>query len=1046
MNALIDAAFARARTTMLAMLAIVLAGTAARIAVPVASQPDVQTPFFRVSLVHEGISPEDAERLLAMPLEIELRALEGIEEIRAVAFEGGASVSTRFSAGQDLDQTLLDVREAVDRARPELPGTAEEPVIRRSTTEEDPILQVNLMGADVPERMLYDLALELRDRIELIPGVMDARLQGHREELLEVLIDPEAMDAWEISLGQLIATLPRNNRLIAAGSLDRGEGRFSIKVPSVIEEAEDLFDLPLEVNGDTVVTLGDVATVRRAFKDPTGYARFNGARSIALTIVKRPDANMIDVSNQVKAAVDARRPGLPAGVDVLYSRDEAPLAQRQVTELQGNILTALALVMTVVVAALGIRSALIVGLAIPVSFLFSLIVVYLFGYSFNFVVMFGMLLGLGMLIDGAIVVTEDADRMMGGGADPRAAWARAAKRMFWPVTASVVTTLAAFLPLMFWPGVSGRFMRYLPVTVFAVLSGSLLYALVFGPVLGALFGRSGGRGGAAAVTSGRPASDPPARIGALTAWYARLLAVTTRWSGATVAIVVLGVVAVSAAWGLFGRGMIFFTEEGDQWGQVRVRAQGNFSAGEVDPLVREVEDRVMRVRGVRNVTTVTSTPGVGGRDLIGNIDVEMHGRNVAGRDTASILEEVRQHTRSLAGIEVEVRGRNLGPVNRRPLELELASHDRALLDPAMARIREYMETRVGGLRDVSDTGPAPGIEWNLDVDRARAALYGADVMDVGIAAQLLTNGIKIGEYRPARSDDALDIRVRYPAEWRRLGMLDELRVVTGNGLVPLSNFVRWGAAPRVDSIERLNGIPVEYVRAGTAPGVLPGDKVREITAWLEAQALDPALNVRFRGVNEEQSDAIGFVGVAFLLSLLLMFILLVTQFNSFYQAVLILFAVVLSTAGVLLGLLITGSPFSAVLTGIGVVALAGIVVNNNIVLIDTYNRLRRRYPETDPVALIVRTGTLRLRPVMLTAVTTVCGLLPLAANLSVDLVNRKIEYGGPVSSFWAPLSQAIVAGLTFATLLTLLATPAMLALPHQLGALLGAGRRKWAAR
>ena len=271
------------------------------------------------------------------------------------------------------------MREAVNRARPELPATAEEPVIRRSTTEEDPILRVNLTGADVPERMLYDLALELRDRIELIPGVMDARLQGHREELLEVLIDPEAMDAWEISIGQLIATLPRNNRLIAAGSLDRGEGRFSIKVPSVIEEAEDLLDLPLEVDGDTVVTLGDVATVRRAFKDPTGYARFNGARSIALTIVKRPDANMIDVSNQVKAAVDARRPGLPAGVDVLYSRDEAPLAQRQVTELQGNILTALALVMTVVVAALGIRSALIVGLAIPVSFLFSLIVVYSFG-------------------------------------------------------------------------------------------------------------------------------------------------------------------------------------------------------------------------------------------------------------------------------------------------------------------------------------------------------------------------------------------------------------------------------------------------------------------------------------------------------------------------------------------------------------------------------------------------------------------------------------------------------------------------------------------
>ena len=311
-----------------------------------------------------------------------------------------------------------------------MPATAEEPLIEQSTTDDLPILRINLVGGRVPERMLYELALELRDQIELVPGVMDAAIQGHREELLEALIDPDAMDAWEISIGQLIATLPRNNRLIAAGSLDSGEGRFSIKVPSVIEEAEDLFDLPLKVNGDTVVTLGDVATVRRAFKDPTGYARFNGARSIALTVVKRPDANMVDVSNRVKAVVDARRSDLPAGIEILYSQDEAPLAEQQVTELEGNVLTALALVMTVVVAALGLRSGLIVGLAIPVSFLFSLIFIYALGYSFNFIVLFGMLLGLGMLIDGAIVVTEHADRAMNRGADPRTAYARAAKRMF----------------------------------------------------------------------------------------------------------------------------------------------------------------------------------------------------------------------------------------------------------------------------------------------------------------------------------------------------------------------------------------------------------------------------------------------------------------------------------------------------------------------------------------------------------------------------------------------------------------------------------------
>ncbi len=1038
MNALVDTAINRTRTTLLALFIVLLAGLAARIAIPVANDPSIQVPFFVITIIHEGISPEDAELLLVMPAEIELRAIEGVDELTTYATEGSATLLVEFDADYDLDQALLDVREAMDRSRSEMPTTIEEPIISESSVDDFPILQVNLSGNGAPERLVYNLALDLRDRIESIPDVLDAEIQGHREELLEVVIDPRRLEGYQLSYDQLINTLVRSNRLIAAGSLDTGEGRFSVKVPSLINEAADVFDLPVKVHGDTVVTLADVATVRRTFKDRVVHARVNGADAISINVIKRADANIVETINQAKALVDEFRPRVPRQVDVFYTQDQGTWALQQVTELQGNIFTALALVMVLVVAALGIRSGLIVGLGIPTSLLFSLIFIYLLGYTFNFMVMFGMLLGLGMLIDGAVVVTEYADRKMTEGFDRRGAYALAAKRMFWPVTASVATTLAAFLPLIFWPGVSGKFMRYLPVTVFAVLSGSLLYALVFCPVLGSLFGRPGSRDANSVETLKQLEEGDPTQLKSVTGWYARLLRLSTRYAWLTVLLTITVVAGVMMAYGQFGKGFAFFSDEEGKFAIVSIRARGNLSTEEINVLVREVEDQVVEMMGIQDINTYTSLPGRpkrgGGQDEIGRIFLELLDEGKRDRSTTEILEEIRRRGTSLAGIRLDVRQMDMGPHSGKPIKIEFSSHNKDLLEPAAIRVRQFMEQGVDGLRDLEDTVSLPGIEWILSVDRARAAAFGADVTHVGLAVQLVTNGLKVGEYRPRRSDNAVDIRVRYPPKYRRLAMLDELKINTDKGMVPISNFVRREAKPNVSTIQRVNGIPVKHVFADVAPGVLADNKVREIQAWLKTQEFDPSLSIEFRGTNEEQNDAMNFVSLAFMLSLLLMFILLVTQFNSFYQSVLILFSVVLSTAGVLAGLLITGNVFSAVLTGVGIVALAGIVVNNNIVLIDTYNHLRREHPELDPISVIVRTGAQRLRPVMLTTVTTVFGLLPLASNLSIDLINRTVVYGSAMSAFWVPLSQAIVSGLTFATVLTLVATPAMLALPHQLKA------------
>ena len=1034
MNALIDAAVTRTRTTLLMMAMVLIAGLIGLNSISIEAEPTIEVPFFAVMIYHEGISPEDSERLLVMPMERELRGVEGVRELTAYASEGSANLMVEFDAMFDLDEALVDLREAVDRAKPELPSTAEEPIIQEQTASEYPILQINFVAEDVPERTLYNIALDIRNEVEALPEVLEVQMQGHREEVLEVIIDPAALEAYQLSAEDLINMIVRNNRLIPAGAIDTGEGRFSVKVPSVIETARDVYDLPIRTNGDAVITLRDVAEVRRTFKDRVSYARVNGQRAISLNMIKRASANIIDTADKAKAIVERHRPNLPSKIEVSYTLEQAPFAKRQVAELQGNILTALALVMILVVAAMGFRSGVIVGMGIPVSFLFSLIILAYIGFTFNFMVMFGMLLALGMLIDGAIVVTEYADRKMTEGLPRQQAYSIAAKRMFWPVVASVATTLAAFLPLMFWPGVPGKFMRYLPVTVFCVLSGSLLYALVFGPALGAVLGKAGARNQQAVDTLKELEDGDPTLLDGITGAYARALRWCSLHAGLTFLVTLSVLIGSFMLYGQTGRGIIFFSDTQAMYGRITVRALGNLSVDDINYLVKEVEQEVLDIEGVKTMNTMTLMPGEASRfgmDRIGIIFIELHeefDREMLGND---IFELIRERTRDFPGISVELAQMEQGPPVGKPIQMEFSSHNNKLLEPTVRRVRDFMNT-LDGVRDIDDTRSLPGIEWKLSVDRAQAALYGADVTLVGIAVQLVTGGVKVGEYRPDRADDAVDIRVRYPEESRGISALDDLRIMTRQGSIPISNFVTREPVPNVDTIQRIDGIPVEFIRADVAPGVLADTKVGEIKAWLDTQEFDERVDISFRGANEEQADSIAFVTGAFGLSLLLMFVLLVTQFNSLYQSVLILFAVVMSTAGVLLGLVILGSPFSAIMTGTGVVALAGIVVNNNIVLIDTYNKIKQVHPELDYVSVIVRTGAQRLRPVVLTTVTTIFGLLPLASNFSIDLVNRNIIYGGQLSTFWVPLSQAIVSGLAFASILTLFATPAMLALPYRL--------------
>ena len=1040
---IIDLSLERRRSTLLAMIGIVIFGIVARVSIPVESEPRIEIPFYVITVVHEGISPEDARRLLILPLEIELKAVEGVREITGTGAENMAMVAVEFTTGINLDAALSDVREAVNRAKPEFPSTTEEPIVEETATTDYPVLQINLVGRNTPEETLYATARRLRDRIETVGQVQLAALQGHREEFMEILIRPEQLATYRMSVEELYGALTRNNRLIAAGAMDSAQGSVSVKVPSVIESTDDLLDIPVRIEGDTVVTLSDVASVRRTFKDRTSYSHANGERSISVFVYRRSGANSIETATAVREVADGFRDRLPAGVNMFYSQDTSQFAAKQIVELQGNIVTALVLVMLVIFPAMGLRSSLLVAGAIPVSFLFALIFLWLFGHSFNFMVMFGMLLGLGMLIDGAIVVTEDAERRITEGETELEAYGAAAKRMFLPVLASTATTLAAFVPLMFWPGVAGAFMGYLPITLLWVLIGALLYALIFAPVLGTTFRRRG-RGIAAPAGADGMWNLDWSRLGRFAHGYGRLLSLAVRRPLVTVTIVIALVFGIFTVHGSRDLGVLFFNENDPTYAQVFVRARGNLDVEEAYRLVSEVEAAILEVPGIRNLNMFTTT-GVGqaqgqrmqfqggsAADRIGTMFIEMVESSQRDMTGIEVLEEIRRRTARFGGVIIEVRPFESQIQAGKPIALQFSSNERERLAPVVEKVREYIVNEVEGLRDIEDSLPVPGIEWQLEVDRAVAGLYGADVSTVGLATQLVTNGAKLGEYRPDDADDALDIRIRYPTEDRGVNELDDLRIVTRNGAVPLSNFVTRRATPRLDTIQRADQQDIHMIQAGVAPGVLPDAKIREIQAWLDSQTFDPEVNIRFRGTTEEQEESIDFLSKAFSFALLLMFALLVTQFNSIYQSFLIMLAIVLSTAGVFLGLVITNQPFSAILSGVGVVSLAGIVVNNNIVLIDTYNAGRREFPGRDIAELIVLTGLQRLRPVLLTTVTTVIGLLPLASHQSVDFINRKWVSGGELSGYWVPLAQAVVSGLTFATILTLILTPALLVLPSRL--------------
>ena len=1179
MTGIVDWAASRARMVIAFIILSILAGAFAYASLPKEGEPDIEIPALFVSVPFPGISAEDSEKLLVKPMETELSDLDGLKSMQGTAAENYAGVILEFEFGWDKTKTMADVRDAMNNAEADFPEGAETYTINEFNFSEFPIIIVNLTGA-LPERTLLRVAKDLQDRLESLDAVLEAALTGHRDEMVEVVIDPIRLEAYNVTAGELIGTVQNNNQLIAAGEVETASGAFAVKIPSSFDDQRDIYDLPVKTEGDRIVTLGDIADVRLTFEDRAGTARFNGETTVALQVVKRKGFNIIDTAALIRDEIEAERQSWPEelreAIEIGVSNDQSRTVASMVSQLEGSVLTAIALVMIVVLAALGSRSALLVGFAIPTSFLLCFAFLALMGVSISNIVMFGLILAVGMLVDGAIVVVEYADKRIQEGSGPMAAYTEAAKRMFWPVVSSTATTLCAFLPMLFWPGVAGQFMGMLPVTLIFVLIASLVVALVYLPVMGGVAGRMSRkfeRASAALIRTTpwvvRAALVPVAlylmflmamqvlnpayllgpgmgvagsAFGAVGFVLAAMLSSVALGAAkierrqervetarrrspfghliafiagnpvmplVTIGLVLFFVTSTFAYFAQHNNGVEFFVETEPEQAIVYVRARGNLSLDEKDELVGQVEDVILDTPGVQSAFAFAGQGGLnantggatGPVDAIGQVQIELipwEERSVeAGRlglavedlDGNRVLAEIEERLGALPGLRYEVLNLSMGPASAKPVHLRLKGDDWERLLEATALARTKFE-ETPGLVDAEDNLPLPGIDWQIDVDVEKAGRYGADVATVGGMVQLVTRGLLLDTMRVETSDEEIEIRVRLPEEDRVLSTLDTLKVRTADGLVPLSNFitrkpvaqlaqinrvdqkrffdVKAGVAPNLFKVETESLVPVATVRAlegdsaGSGGAVVMNDaderfeiltkgdavtteeigdrlasgsfrtvpinateRIAALTEWLETDPLPAGIDWEWTGDQEDQAESQAFLQWGFSAALGLMFIILLAQFNSFYNAILVLVAVVLSTTGVLIGMLVMDQTFSIIMTGTGIVALAGIVVNNNIVLIDTYQEFSRYMPR---IEAIVRTAEERLRPVLLTTITTMAGLAPMMFGLSLDFIGGGYTIDSPTALWWKQLATAVVFGLGIATVLTLVVTPSLLAL------------------
>lgn len=1016
--------FSIAHRVAVVILAIGIAvmGAMAYITTPRESTPDIKVPLVTIAVPLPEASPEDVENGITIPLERQLKNLKGLKKLTSVSVEGMSITTAEFTPDIKVEDALQKVREKFDVAKVDFPSDAEDETISELSFSEFPIMIVTLYGAEVP--LLQKVAERLEDKIEELPGVLDVKIAGGVEPQIEIIVDPEKLEAYQLPVNSLIAQLKGENINVSAGGVDTGTVKPSVRIPGEFKTAEDVQSLVVYNVEGRPVYLRDVATARLSYKDSVSYARRDGKPAVSVLIEKRVGANIIDITDMIKYGLAQAKAEFPTGVEYAILQDQSEQIRTMVADLENNILTGLLLVLIVVFLGMGLRQALLVALALPLSLGLSFVVLSSMGYTMNMVVLFSLVLAQGMLVDNAIVIVENIYRHMGMGKPPIRASKEAVKEVAWPVIASTVTTLCAFGPMVFWPGIMGEFMSFLPVTVIITLVSSLFVALVINPTLSSMFLRLR-KQTAKSPTQLRVEAGGKAVLDN----YERVLRRALKWPKLLLAGGFAALIGTIVLYAAMGHGMELFPQAEPKLAFVNITAPEGTSLDQTDRIARVIESRLPDYEDLKGIETTVG--GIGSADpMAGGAEATHIGRiNLSFKDEADRIGSPKKYLDDLVplladipGAEIEIKRQNMGPPTGAPINIEITCEDENDFAASVAQVRHIVE-KVDGITNLRDDLRTGKPELRIKVDRQKAALLGLNSQWIGNFVKMLINGQRIGGYDDAQ--DERDIVVRLPLDRRNdPTVLENIRISDAMGnAIPLSTVCTWDYVGGPGTVRRKDGLRIHTVSADVREGFLADNVLKDVAKAIDAEkgSFPAGFNARYTGENEDKQEAINFLFKAFLWALLLILLVLVLQFNSLLQTGIIMSSVIMSLMGVMISLIVLAQPFGVIMTGVAVVALAGVVVNNAIILIDYTNQLRRGgLGLTDAIATAGRT---RLRPVMLTAITTALGLLPTALHVSFDFRKFEVVVGGESAAWWGPLATALVFGLMIATFLTLVLVP-----------------------
>lgn len=1013
---------------------IALLGLVAYVGLPREAAPDLKIPVVLVTVPYPGVSPTDIETLVTHEVEAELKNLKDVKVMRSTSAEGASIISIEFNPDVDIDEAVRKVRERVDTARPDLPEDALDPVVQEISFEDFPVLVVNL-SAEYSLVRLKQVAEDLQDELENVPGVLEVKLSGGIEREIQVLADPARLAFHKVSLDELVRAVQGENVNLPGGSVESGRASFLVRVPGEYKSVDEIANVVIKTRaGDgqehTALRVGEVARVIDTYKERTTLGRINGKESVSLAVSKRGGENLIRINDEVKAVVEAALPTLPPGTRVTFLQDQSRFIKDVVTDLQNNILTGLLLVLAILPLFLTVRSSVIVAAAIPLAMLLSLAIIDALGMTLNMIVLFSLILALGMLVDNSIVIVENTYRLLSTGMSRTRAAVMGAAEVAWPVIASTATTVAAFVPLLAWPGIMGEFMGFLPRTLIITLLASLFVALVMNPVMCAAFLR---------VNDKHEVSDTSEPKGAFYGVYRRALTFALeRWYltlGGTFALLVFTLVV----FGGMRLGVEFFPESTPDTITIEVRTADGTRLEATDEVVRHVEEVLERERAhIKNYVTVVGSGGgngAGGGSAAHLAQVTVDFIDVAERSESShdTIDRIRRRLEAVPGAKFEIRKQEMGPPAGEPINIEIAGQDWNTLGEIVREVSEAI-AGVPGLVDLKDDFNQGRPEVQVHVDREKAKLVGASTFQVAQALRTAINGTEATTLREGA--DEYDVTVRFEQEHRSaLEHLDQILVTGRDGnQIPLREVATIVTAAGAGSIRHKDRDRVISITANNQ-GRLPDEVRRDVAAILEKMELPKGYSWRMGGEQQEQQAAMAFLGRAFLIAFLSILFIIVLQFNSLLTPLIIMTSVLLSTIGALWGLIVFQRPFGVIMTGLGVISLAGVAVNNAIVLIDFIRQ--RSQAVTDLKEAIVSAGVIRLRPVLLTAITTVLGLLPMMFGFSVDFVNLRVTVGGRSAEIWSNMAIPVVFGLLFTTFLTLVLVPTLVYVATRAQAALG---------